>query len=706
MKKIKHPFDPELIQLYSKEEFEANPINSRYLFYQLNQNNKLDIIPSAYQFIAQGLRQAEQTYSSLLLTNYTKQRLADLTPGLIKPLAKSLLTADNLHQCIKQYVPVQLTQPCWLQSISQISCCQELVAVQVMDTYLQLTQKGKQHNLYLSLLLAEGIKTPALHSYHFSQQSDISTGFFDFSATQLALSYFPRVFFAEILGFTLAYLQMLTLIEACFPHAQIAFPFFKQQKRVQSSQLTPFRKAIIAYLSLYPQHQQTLWQRIQRGFWLYPLRMQQCRDQLHSQYSKFISPSQAVSQLFQQKLQSAKGHHQNINLQGRPLEQWFAEMPENNYAFLQALKRSDYVDNKYPLNSRLLKLFEFNGPMFGVFDQSEQSIIENWLLDKPEENKIACYQIDKKHSFIPSNNQHRPLTKYTKYANRELYYYLVNADLFPAVMPVAKFKAGRLLKLSALFSSLPFKNYSHQKLDDFIQNIYQTEIASYQPLKGKPGISKQAYIWGIKQIAPLILIDGCWLQNCYKLQNSHAEIYQILFSIYADEIGNGQQQQNHCYIFQQLLNSLSIKVPPTCSKQFINYSGFINSAFDLPSYILALSLHSELFLAELLGLNMAIELSGLGKAYQQLVDEWNYWGIDTKIADLHISIDNYSSGHTFLAKKAIQIYMDDLLKRTADNNIVDKHWQRIYSGYASLAFVGKRFKLELPIYYMLNKIKP
>ncbi|MFK5947804.1 MAG: iron-containing redox enzyme family protein [Methylococcales bacterium] len=705
MKKIKHPFDPELIQLYSNNKFEAKPINSRNLFYRLTQSNKLDIMPTAYQFIDQGLRQAEHTYSSLLLTNYTEQRLSDLKPRLIKPLTESFLTADNLCECIKQYAPVQLTQPCWLQNISQICCCQELTAVQVMDIYLQLTKQNRLQNLYLALLLAEGIKTPILHSYHFSQQTDISTGFFDFSATQLALSCFPRVFFAEILGFTLAYLQMPTLVEACFPNTQIACLFFKQQKLVLTSQLTPLRKSITAYLNLFPQHQQALWQRIQQGFCLYQLRMQKCRDQFNSQCSEFISPQQAISQLFKQKLQSAKGHHQKIKLQGKPLEQWFVELPENNESFLQALKESNYVDNENPLNSHLLKLFEFNGPMFGVFNQAERRIIENWLLDNKPVNKTACYQGEQTNSFIPLINNEQPLKKYANYTNRKLYYYLLNADLFPDVLPVAKVKVGRLLKFTSLFNPLPFKYYSHQQLDDFIQNIYQTEIANYQPLKGKPSISKQAYIWGIKQIAPMILIDGCWLQNCHRLQKSHAEIYQILFSIYADEIGNGQQQQNHCYIFQQLLNSLAIKVPPVFSKEFINSPGFINSAFDLPSYMLALSLHSELFLAELLGLNMAIELSGLGKSYQQLVDEWNYWGINTTIADLHISIDNYSSGHTFLAKKAIQLYMDDLLKRTADSNILDKHWQRIYRGYASLGFVGKRFKLELPVYYMLNKIK-
>jgi len=118
-----------------------------------------------------------------------------------------------------------------------------------------------------------------------------------------------------------------------------------------------------------------------------------------------------------------------------------------------------------------------------------------------------------------------------------------------------------------------------------------------------------------------------------------------------------------------------------------------------------LSSFSIEFLPELLGLNMAIELSGLGKSYMSLVDDWNYWGIDPSIANIHISIDNAASGHTFLAKKAIKLYMDELINITADRASLDKHWRRIYTGYASLRFVGSRFKLGLPIGYLFNKFR-
>jgi hypothetical protein len=121
--------------------------------------------------------------------------------------------------------------------------------------------------------------------------------------------------------------------------------------------------------------------------------------------------------------------------------------------------------------------------------------------------------------------------------------------------------------------------------------------------------------------------------------------------------------------------------------------------------MMGLSHFSLEFLPELLGLNMAIELSGLGKSYMRLVDEWTYWGIDPAIASIHISIDNVASGHTFLAQKAIQLYMDDVMQRTGDPMILDQQWRRIYTGYASLRFVGWRFKLSLPINFLINQFK-
>jgi len=707
MNKPQHAFDPDLLRHYTRSSSDIPLVEGRWLFYQLNQSIiDKNILSSAYCFVNQGLKEVEQVYSSIRIQDYSIENLRSLKVSNIPALSESLLSTDNLHKCIEQSASIPLTQPSWLQNISQVCCSQTKTAVQLFAIYLQLTQKGKYCSLYESLLLAEGFKIPVLYSYSYSQQFELMPEVFDFSAIQLALRQFPRVFFAEILGFTLAYIQMPVLIEVCFPKHQLPASLFEQRKQILQAQLIPLTECINDYLRLFPQQQQALWQKVQQGFWLYQLPMQRCRNQFNQVLAIQLSPQQAVTKLFQQKVSSAFGHHHKIYLQNISLEQWLAGMPENSEKFLDALKQSNYVDRKNPLNSRLLTLFDVKGPMFGVFNQAERLVIQNWLIDN-RKNQFIAGTVKVTASRII---QQRPYDKqeqkrgYQKLTTRELYYYFVNADLFPDVHPVAQEKVEKRLKYCTLFNPLPFKHYSHQQFDAYIAGIYQTEVSAYHALQGKPKISRAAYIWGIEQIAPMILIDGCWLQNSQILQHTNPEISEILFSIYCDEIGNGQLQHNHCYIFQELLDSLSIDVPPVYCTAFIKHSKFINSAFDLPSYMLALSLHSERFLPELLGLNMAIELSGLGKSYMQLIDDWNYWGIDSTIANIHISIDNFVSGHTFLAKKAIQLYLDNILKQSGDTKVRDRHWRRIYTGYASLRFVGERFKLGLPVHYMMHKL--
>ncbi|MGZ8163812.1 MAG: hypothetical protein ACXWTT_13190, partial [Methylobacter sp.] len=136
---------------------------------------------------------------------------------------------------------------------------------------------------------------------------------------------------------------------------------------------------------------------------------------------------------------------------------------------------------------------------------------------------------------------------------------------------------------------------------------------------------------------------------------------------------------------------------------FIDYPGFIASSFDIPVYLLAISKFPVAFLPELLGLNMAIELSGLGRVYMQLVDELKFWGIDPAIVSIHISIDNVASGHTALAKKAIQLYLDEVSASHGEQEM-QRHWQRVYTGYCSLQTAGRNFKWALIYRYLLKQM--
>jgi hypothetical protein len=153
-----------------------------------------------------------------------------------------------------------------------------------------------------------------------------------------------------------------------------------------------------------------------------------------------------------------------------------------------------------------------------------------------------------------------------------------------------------------------------------------------------------------------------------------------------------------------LLDSLHIDLPPIHDRAFCEHPGFIDSAFDIPVYLMAISKFPARFLPELLGLNMAIELSGLGRVYLRLAQELRYWGIDPKIVNVHLSIDNLASGHAALAKNAIQHYLDQIAASQGED-AKDAHWRRIYHGYCSLATAGRIFKMALVVFYLYKQFK-
>ena len=711
MIKLNQLFDPLLSQQYAAlfNSSELPVLDARQLFYLLNQPvKKQTLLYSAYQFIQLQMQQLED--EDIALCDWDELNVSDLKDTLILPLDESLQTPDYFADCVRQSAAIHLTEPCWLEAISQVSSGQHTCAVQIMSVYLKIAASEQGHTdfrkAYRSLLLLTSGEIPSLYTAGYSQQLTICNEVFDMAALQLAFAQFPRVLFPEILGFTLAYCQTSSLIEICFTQFRSETTLLNHKK-----QLPAIQQCINDYLALFPQQQKNIVLRIKNGFALYRSKIRLCRDQFNITYANRLPPELAIVEIFQQKIKAALGHHQRVMLKGINLDQWFAGFPENSEQFMEALKQSDFIDQKNPENSRLLKLFDYKGPMFGVLNNAELEVMKQWLSNGTSQSfvkkPIAVNYLNFQHTSVTAMLSQTEINasrqKYAKLSHRAFYYYLINADVYADCLPVAKSKVEMCLRVCGFFNRAPFKHYSHQQLDDYIEQRYQAEMAKYQPLQGQPKISKTAYQWGLEQVAPMILIDGCWLQNSLSLQNSYPEISSILYAIYGDEMGNGQREQNHPYIFQKLLESLSIKLPAVYTKAFVEHKGFINSAFDLPVYMLSLSHHTVEFLPELLGLNMAIELSGLGHSYMNLVDEWKYWQIDPTIAEIHISIDNYASGHTYLAKKAVKLYMDTVMQTSQDPIIIDRQWRRIYNGFASLTFVGGRFKLSLPVFYMLNK---
>ncbi|MBM4206643.1 MAG: iron-containing redox enzyme family protein [Gammaproteobacteria bacterium] len=702
--------------------------NSRDLFYALiHISEHYHALPVAYQYVKQQLDSINDNYAADFSSKYSPAHL-----GLLIKKASGEhpypLPGSELNACLKQYAPVFFTELSWLGNITHAATSQSPLAIELMAVYLRLINAphtiANNRDIYHAWVLNAGIQLPTIHTITFAQQTDVSDEIFDFAALQLALGQFPRVFFPEILGFTLSYCQSLSLPEQFFPDPKTAqLPgFFAARTGQRQQELAQIGNLIKAYINEFSEETDAIWQRIQCGFRLHQHHLERCDQALSAHFHGSLSPRQAMEKLVVSLLPGAIGNHGKIRLGSRTLDEWFSEKPFKSANFLASLLLSPYIDRTKPENSKLLTLFEFNGPMFGVLDDNGKTVVKDWLMSElnpglQKTKKAQSAQVKVGLKTITASGAAKSASAeitftapvptkpvpYGSLSNRELYFYLVNNDLYPGVLPVAKAKVQRILTISRYINRLPLRHYSHPAFDKYIETLYQKEKKAYKPLGRKPNLPKEAYVWGIEQFAPTILTDGCWLQNVQQLNYfPNHTIGAYLYKIYRDECGNGVQEQNHPHIYQQLLDSQHIKLPAINTKEFSKHPCFIDSAFDIPVYLMAISKFPNFFLPELLGLNLAIEISGLGNVYLRLSEELKFYGIQSAIVDVHTSIDNLATGHTALAVNAIKFYLDDIAANFGDD-VMQAHWRRIHTGYCSLTTASLCFKYSLIKHYKLKR---
>ncbi|MES0151777.1 LodA/GoxA family CTQ-dependent oxidase [Mesorhizobium sp. M0012] len=207
------------------------------------------------------------------------------------------------------------------------------------------------------------------------------------------------------------------------------------------------------------------------------------------------------------------------------------------------------------------------------------------------------------------------------------------------------------------------------------------EVKKYVPFEVKP-FSNRAVLERLKQRAPFNLTDGAWLQ---RIQSAGPidEIRAHLFAIWDDEAGNGRADQNHCNVYETLLRSQNIYMPPIDSRKFVE-QGLLPSAFIQPVFQLAVGLFPEEFFPELLGMTLYLEWEATPTLTPN-VRSLRQRGIDPHFYSLHVAIDNITAGHGFLAKEAIKLY----LQRTElEGGSVSDTWDRIWNGYVTWATAG------------------
>lgn len=296
-------------------------------------------------------------------------------------------------------------------------------------------------------------------------------------------------------------------------------------------------------------------------------------------------------------------------------------------------------------------------------------------------------------------------SRYDGLPDREYFYMLLNIDSFPEFRPYAKKLAQQFLDEAWVRINQPaseggvddylrFFKYSKEAFSQRLEQIYaimlkvKTDAEKSDPQDpSNPSIphTKEEVIERIRQLAPFNQLDGAWLRNISQA-GPIDEINSLLFSVWMDEAGDGDQNQNHANLYTALMESVGIVLPKVSTLEYANNPDMLDSAYTTSVFELAISEFSRTFYPELLGMTLQLEweVLNLWPGIMRL----DSWGIDTHFYRMHVGIDNASNGHGAKARRAVELYLDKVANETGSEDEVQRQWQRIWTGYVAFETTG------------------
>ncbi|WP_437663405.1 LodA/GoxA family CTQ-dependent oxidase [Sorangium sp. So ce1182] len=282
--------------------------------------------------------------------------------------------------------------------------------------------------------------------------------------------------------------------------------------------------------------------------------------------------------------------------------------------------------------------------------------------------------------------------------HREWFNILLNIEQNQAFLPKARELALDFLAQAEALQRAPdceplhrpFR-YSKEALGARLEAIYDTHVnngADYDPTTDDLVQSYEDMLDRLYQFAPFNQLDGAWLRNVTRA-GPIDEVHALLFSIWSDEVGNGDPAKNHCNIYTSLLESVGFYLPPVESEAYARNPQMLDSAYSAGVFQLAISQFSEDFFPEILGMTLQLEWEApsLVITRKQLLS----YGIDPHFYELHIAIDNAVSGHGGQARSAVELYLDSLRVQGGEE-AVQAAWRRIWNGYVAFATTGTLFQ--------------
>lgn len=601
---------------------------------------------------------------------------------------------DGERRWLTGMAPAGLLEGVWLSRIALPATSHRPLTNRLLQLFTELVGLQSPADApplrYRARLVMAGITLPELRSPLFFADPALPEAGVALAALHLALSQYPMTRAAEIAGYTLAH---LTREPASWDDPA--------DSRLRQRHLADLR-AEVAAADLDPA-------RVAAGAALYVAAFSRLYQALaEPRETPAAAPSSRMAAIVAAKLPHAIGYHGRVRLAGRNLDDWLRSCPQETPALLAALRESPPGRGTCPAGSRLLRATAFGGPMFGVFDAGEQDAIRAWLAapasgGEPQPAGPASV-VD---PVLPAGEPGPAAPASQPRKVRDIVRHLLRCESATEAQPVADACVARWLGWARRLAYLHRKgwptSYATGVLGNFIAARHRAEVGRYRPLARVPAVDRAFCRWTLLQLAPAILVDGAWLAGSAGAAETLTASDRHLLQILVDELGEGRPDWHHPNVYRRLLESQGIALPELADPAFVDQPGCMNAAFDIPACLLAMGLAGERFRAERLGLNLAIELSGLGAGYLRAVDILRRHGMDPTIVRLHLSIDNPASGHTARARQAIELYLEDLRQHEGDAAVASA-WARIGCGYRMFAVASLRLSAGILLRYALHRL--
>jgi len=637
------------------------------------------------------------------------------------------LTRRQVLHYFMQYMPTAFVDGCWLQCGLRVSTAHTRAGAALTGLYAHQVRAFNadpgRHFVadYRAVYQRLGAPLEEVSSRSFAQRRDFMETSFGFPILLMSVAQFPRAHVAELLGLNLAW-HFLDLSafgpelvrETCRAYALPSYgddlgaeDYLDRGREMASTAVTDFLAGTDA------RERADVWRRVVRGAALGAVGWAEWFEHTRAAAPDGPpDPRQEMIDLLWRKAPHARGYHADKKLGDKKIDDHLDQEDFDGPAILAELARSPWVRPGASDRSQLLKgLVEFGGPMLAVFSPVELQIIQEWIDGLPPKGSNGSGGPADTRPTPQAPTQPKELTitgrawthedlarrsetRFADLSTRELYHHLINAEFFPDILPVAeRFARDRLERsMAMLFKGerpIPSRRYDPEALERWVYKKHREQVDSYRPPGVRPDAPREPFVEATVQLAPLILIDGGWLQGMASPALIHTTVGRMLFHVLVEEIGEGNPDEHHANIYRDLLAAMGEDAPPVESMEFARWPRLRDESFEVPTLWLSISCFPRHFLPEIIGLNLAVELAGIGGPYMEARDTLRRFGYPTLFVDVHNAADNVSVGHAAWAMNAIKRYIDGVAEREGPHG-VDHAWHRVWTGVrATLPQIGR-----------------